>query len=358
MKLSLLAHLPIDGQVADVVLCGAANRVIVVRGDKPALVLDATTGKEIGKLPKNAQVGAIDAAGTRAVVVAGGKTVAGRYEWNVWLWDLTTGKKGAVLATNHPDDNLAPAAIGTTRVVAVRKKKQAYSAVLFDRAGKKVVEHALGKVPLPFLAALSSDERLLAHAYFTGAAGLVDAVTGKARKLAGGALKIGRDHDKGVSELSFDASGEHLLAVSHGSESAHVWSTRTGKSLTGSWIGKSMQDAFFVGDTLVLASSGSGEGTAVVHSLVKKGKPRVIVVGKAAMLFANAGDDRIFARAGHTGWHAFAESGLELYDLVSGKRAARAALPKPMTAVSSLAASPGRVAVGDRKGGVALFAYA
>jgi hypothetical protein len=358
MKLSLLAHLPIDGQVADVMLCGSANRVLVVRDGKPALILDATTGKEIGKLPKDAQVATVDAAGTIAAVVAGGKTVAGRYEWQMWLWDLTTGKKIAVLATNHPDDNLAPAAIGRTRVVAVRKKKKAYSVVLFDRTGKKVAEHALGKVPLSFLAALSADERLVAHAYFTGGSGLVDAATGKARKLAGGALKTGRDHDKGVSELSFDASGEHLLAVSHGSESAHVWSTQTGKSVSGSWIGKPMQDAFFVGDSLVLASSGSREGTAVVHSLVKKAKPRAIVVGKASMLFANAGDDRILARAGHTGWDAFAESGLELYDLVSGKRAAKAVLPKRMAAVSWLAASPGRVAVGDRKGGVALYAYA
>jgi len=243
-------------------------------------------------------------------------------------------------------------------VLAVRKKKSAYSVVLFDHKGKKTSEVALGKVPLPFVAALSADERRVAHAYFTGAAGLVDTASGKTRKLAGGVLKIDRHHEGGISELSFDATGEHLLAVSHARELAHVWSTRTGKSLTGSWVGKSVQDAFFSGGSLVVTASGSREATATVHSLTGKGKPRVIVLGQASMLFASAGDDRFLARAGFTGWDAYAKNGLELYDLTSGKCAAKAKLPAPMQAVSPLAACPGKIAVGDREGGVALLAFA
>ena len=358
MKLSLLKHVAIPDRVFDLTFAPGANRILVERDEKPTLILDATTGKQIAKLPKDASVAAIDPVGTLAAVCEGGKTVAGRHEWNVSLWDLAKGKKVALLAKSHPDDNLSPEVISTTRVLAVRKEKSAYSFVLFDRAGKKVSAVALGKVSLPFVAALSANERLLAHAYFTGAAQLVDATSGKTRKLAGSGLKIGRDHEKGISELSFDATGEYLLAVSHGSELAHVWSTKTGKSLAGSWVGNSVQDAFFYGGKLVVTAAGSREATATVHSLGTKTKPRVIVVGTATMLFASAGDDRFLARAGHTGWDAYAKNGLELWDLVSGKRAAKAVLPAPMKAVNALAACPGKVAVGDLKGGVALFAYA
>lgn len=358
MKLSLLKHVAIAGRVFDLTFAPGANRLLVVCDEKPTLILDATTGKEIGKLPKGASVAAIDPVGTLAAVCEGGKTVAGRYTWNVSLWDLAKGKKVALLAKSHPDDNLAPEVIGPSRVLALRKKKNAYSFVLFDRAGTKEKELALGKVSVPFVAALSADQRLLAHATFTGAGQLVDAASGKTRKLAASGLTIDRHHEKGISQLSFDATGEYLLAVSHGSELAHVWSTTTGKSLAGSWAGKSVHDAFFSGGSLVLTAAGSREATATVHALGTKARPRVIVVGTAGMLFASAGDDRFLARAGHTGFDAYAKDGLELWDLVSGKRAAKDALPAPMKAVNALAACPGKVAVGDEKGGVALFAYA
>lgn len=49
---------------------------------------------------------------------------------------------------------------------------------------------------------------------------------------------------------------------------------------------------------------------------------------------------------------------LEARALGSGKCAAKARLPATMKAVSTLAACPGKIAVGDRKGGVALFTFA
>jgi hypothetical protein len=61
--------------------------------------------------------------------------------------------------------------------------------------------------------------------------------------------------------------------------------------------------------------------------------------------------------SGYTNYDAYAKSGLELHDLVTGKRVAKAVLPAAMKAVTCLAACAGRVAVGDRKGGVALLGF-
>jgi len=58
------------------------------------------------------------------------------------------------------------------------------------------------------------------------------------------ALRIGRDHDRGITELAFDRSGEHLMYVSHGSGCAHVWSTRARKSLPGKWTKAATTDGF------------------------------------------------------------------------------------------------------------------
>ena len=355
MKLVLRKHLALPSPVLDLTFAVGANRLIVTREGERALILDASTGREIAGLPKGAGVGPVDPAGTLAVVGEDGKRVAGRSTSNVSLWDLAKGKKRALLAKNHPGDDLAPQAIGATRVLGIRQRKDAYSICLFDHAGKKLVEHALGKVPLPFHGALSADERVVVHATFTGAAQLVDTASGKAQKLAGGVLRIGRDHDKGISSLAFDSSGEHVSYISHGTETVHVWNVRTRKSLAGTWVGERVQDAFFSGGSLVVVSSGTREATAKIHSLATKAKPRVVIVGHGSLLFAAAGDDRHLACVGFTGWDAYAKSGLEIYDLVSGKRAARIALPGPMKTACSVAACPGKVAVGDLAGGIALF---
>ena len=355
MKLVLGKHIALPSSVLDLTFAVGANRLVVTREGEPALILDATTAKEIATLPRGAGMGPVDRAGTLAVVGEGGKRVAGRYTSNVSLWDLAKGKKRALLAKNHPQDNLAPQAIGATRVLGIRQRKDAYSICLFDHAGKKLVEHALGKVPLPFHGALSADERVVVHAFFTGAAQLVDVASGRAQKLAGGVLRIGHDHDKGISRLAFDSSGEHVLYVSHGTETVHVWNARTRKSLAGTWVGERVQDAFFSGGSLVVVSSGTREATAKIHSLATKAKPRVIIVGHGSLLFAAAGDDRHLACVGFTGWDAYAKSGLEIYDLVSGKRAAKIPLPARMKLACSVAACPGKVAVGDLAGGIALF---
>jgi len=355
MKLELVEHVKVAGEVYGLTLAG--NRLLVLRGMAPTLVLDATSGKLVTELPKGSTVYAVDAAGALAVVHDDGKTVGGRYEWGSSLWDLAKGKKLASLAKNTPDDNVTPATFGATRLLTVRKRKTTYSFRLYDRAGKMVAEHGLGKVLLPFRAVMSPDERLAAHAYFTGAAHLVDLTTGESRKLAGGALRIGRQHEKGISDLVFDPAGEHLMYHSGGADAVHVWSVRSRKTLPGKWTTASSSDAFFVGGALVLVRGRSGEATITVFALAGKAEPRVIPVGEHAMRFASVGDGRHVACAGATGFDPAAKASLAVWDVTNGKRAAKGTVPTAMKAVGALAASPARVALGDRKAGVALYAF-
>lgn len=356
MKLELVQHVEIEGEVYGLTLAG--DRLVVLRGAAPTLILDATSGRVVAKLPKGSTVHSVDAAGALAVVQDDGETVGGRYEWGTSLWDLAKGKKLVSLANNHPDDNVTPATFGSTRLLAVRKRKTAYSFRVSDRAGELVAEHGLGEVQLPFRAVMSPDERLGAHAYFTGAAHLVDLTTGKSQKLAGGALRIGRQHEKGISDLVFDAAGEHLMYHSSGSDAVHVWSVRSRKPLPGEWTTASSSDAFFAGGGLVLVRGRSQEATITVYALDGKSAPRAVTVGERAMRFASLRDERHVACAGATGFDPTAETSLAVWDVMSGKRAAKGAVPTSMKAVGAIAASPGRVALGDRKAGVALYAFA
>lgn len=356
MKLALLKHVALPNAVLRLMLAPGANRLVVLQGGKPTLFLDATSGKEIAKLPKDSFVSAIDPAGSLATVTADGKTVKGRYEWHESLWDLARGKKSGGLATSNPDDKIEIEAIGPTRILGVRRRKTEYSACFFDHRGKLVSELSLGKVPLPFHAAMSPDETAVAHAYFTGAAHLLDVAKEKSQKLDGGTLRIGREHAKGISKLAFDASGEHVYYVSGGSQAVHVWNARTRKSLKGAWTKAPAHDAFIhEGSLVVLVSSAKG-ATATMHSLDGKGKARTVELGKGSTHFARVGEGPLLACAGNTEWDPSATNGLAVFDLESGKCAAKAKLPASMKLVSTVDASPGKVAVGDRKGGVAIYA--
>lgn len=357
MKLSLLKHVPVAGRVYSLTFVRGANRLLVSLGGDGVLV-DATTGKTVAKLPKDSSVSAMAPDGALAAVTSGGKTVGGRYEWSVSLWDLAKGKKIRPLAKNHPDDKVSPDVIGKSRILATRVKKSTYSFCLYDRTGKRVAEHRLGKVDLPFYAAMSRDERIAAHAYFTGAAHLVDLESGQSRKLVGGALRIGRQHDKGISSLAIDPSGEYVMYVSSPSRKVQVWSTRTRKSVSGTWADAPVTDAMFFGQALVVLHSSSQDSTITSFPLAGKGAPRKIVVGKGATLFADASNDRHFACAGYSAAHAFAEKGVGIWDVTTGERVAKATPPKGMDAISALGACGDRIALGDLKGGIALFARA
>ncbi|MBL8606858.1 MAG: WD40 repeat domain-containing protein [Myxococcales bacterium] len=355
MKLELVEHVAVEA-VSGLTIAG--DRVVAARGGARTIVLDAKSGKTVVELPEGAGVLAVDSAGELAVVGEEGKTVGGRYEWATSLWNIGKGKKIATLAKNHPDDNIAPEVFGPTRLLAMRKRKSHCSFCLYDRAGEKVAEHELGDVLLPFRSVMSGDERLGAHAYFTGAAHLVDLTTGKSQKLAGGALRIGRQHDKGISSLAFDSTGEHLMYHSSGSATAHVWSVRTRKAVPGKWTEASSTDAFFLGKgALVLVQGRSQDATITVHALDGKTAARSIAVGERAMCFASLGDEHHVACAGATGFDPSAAKSVAVWNAATGRCAAKGVVPPPMKAVSVLAAARGRVALGDRKAGVALYAF-
>ncbi len=360
VKLTLAKHLPLSGRISGLTFAAGAKRLLISRGGEGTLIADAKSGKEITTLAEDSSVGPLDPGGTIAAVSSGGKTVGGRYQWSVWLCDLASGKKIGALATCTPDDNISIAAIGRSRVLGIRKQKTAYSAILFDHAGKKVAEHPLGKVPLPFHAALSPDEELVAHAYFTGEARVLTLRTGKGQKLQGGTLRIGRQHDNGITSLAFDATGTRIFYESPAMEVVHVWDVATRKSLAGAWSKIRVQEAFVMGDALTVASSGSQDAIVTSCSLTTgkaAPRPREIVAGKGSMHFAYAGDARHVACAGNTARDAFAKGSLELWDLLAGKRVAKGVLPRDMKTVSALGAGPGMIAVGDLKGFVALYTF-
>jgi WD40 repeat protein len=359
MKLELVAGLPVEGARA-LTFAPGSDRLIVTREKEGALVLDARTGKEIGKLPRGASVSCLDPEGTLAVVSEAGRARGGRHEWDVSLWDLAKVKRIAVIARNHPDEHVSPRDLGPTRLLCLRTKKETLSLCTFDHAGEPVGETPLGKVPHPFYAALTPDEQVAAHATFTGAAQFVDLRTGKGHKLVGGGLRVGRDPDMGISKLAIDSTGEYLMYASFATGCVHVWSMRTRKSLAGKWTKASVTDAFFFGGALGVAWSGSDGMKVTSFPLEGRAGPRVCQMSPEPALLAALGDGRHFACAGHSGYAAISapSRGVAVWDLGSGKRAARAKEPSGMSAIVDLAACPDRVAVCDVKAGVALFAVA
>jgi hypothetical protein len=341
--LKLLAHLDI-GTVYAANIAPSAKRIVVSRGSDPQLLLDMTSGKELAKLPEGTYVTHIDDAGQLGVTSADGETVRGKWVWEIGLWDLAKAKKLVTLAKNEPNDKVAIEAFGKTKVFGIRKKKSAYSFCFYDRKGKSVKETKLGKVDLPFHGALSADERFGAHAYFTGAAHLVDLTTGKSQKLEGGTLKIGRQHEKGIHSLAFDDAGAHVMYVAP--NKVHVWSTATRKTSSGAWTKANVTDAWFTGAALVVAFSGP-KGSTLTSFALDGAASEAIAVGKGEARFAHAGE-RVAVVADKT---------VALWNGKTGKRIAKAALPKAMEAIANVALSSDRIAVADRKNGVAIYGF-
>lgn len=304
------------------------ERVFLLRGFAGALVV---LGKKTLSLPKGATVSANDDEGTLAVLSRDGKHVGDRYTWASELWSLVTGKKIATLSGNHPDDATEAEAIVGNEIVCLRKRKSVYSLRTFDLRGKLVSDAPLGKVPLPFHVAVSRDGTLAAHAYFTGAAHLYDRTKKKSHKLVGGTLRIGRQHEKGITDLAFDPSGEFVMYASSGSDAVHVWSTRTKKSVKGTWTKERPDDAFFVAGGLGLI-----QGTTLTfHALAGKTKPRPVT---SADHIVKMNDDQHVVTT--------TKGRIAVVDVATGKTVASAKGPKT---VRDLAASPRRVAVLDEK---------
>jgi hypothetical protein len=208
--------------------------------------------------------------------------------------------------------------------------------------------------PMPFLAALSPKEDNFAHAYFTGVTHLIPLETERTQKLTGGALKIGRQHDMGIKDLAFSPSGEHLMSFSPGKEIVHVWSVKTRKPIKGAWAGASAEDAFFVGDVLAVAcESGSALKT---YSMDGRERATLRVDGSGGE-FASLKDGRHVAWAAKTGWQMGRAVGkqIEILDVVEGKRVAHQPVPTGFKEVIKLAATPGRLALVDRKAGVGII---
>jgi hypothetical protein len=353
VKIAEHAQREVEGGVYGLRFVADGRRLVVARGGQGTTVLDATTCKEIVAFSEGASIGVLGTDGALASVTDEGKTVAGRHTWAESLWDLATGKKLATLSKNTPDNNLALVTAGATRVLGWRKKKTAYAVCLFDRAGTLVAEHALGTTPLPFHLALSPDERCVAHAYFTGAAALFDLDSGKGHKLTGGALRIGRQHEKGITSLAFTPSGEHLFYESP--EAVHVWDVRTRKASAGSWQEGPADIAFCAGPRFITVRTKSSEATATAHDLGATSKSKTITLGAGPVRVAYPGDAKHLA---YTEDPASPRAALALVDLATGKRAARCVLPASTKAPLALAACPGRIAVGDRAGRLTIFTYA
>lgn len=341
MELSLSKHVALGGRVHGLTLAG--DRLIVRRGEGP-LVLDAADGRTIAELPPAGTVTAVDGAGTLATITEEGASVEGQYQWTISLWDLARGARIATLATSTPDDNVTPSAIGATRVLGMRKRKKDYSLCLYDHRGQPVAEHPLGDVDLPFAVAMSDDETLAAHAYFTGAGHLVDLRTGRSQKLVGGALRIGRQHERGISSLTFDRPGSHVMYVAP--DKVHVWSTASRKSLSGSWASGSVGQAFFTAGKLGVVSAGASP-TLTLHAL--DGRDSIgVPLGAPKPLVASAGDDRHVA--------SIAGASLAVWDVTVGEAVAKT--QSPLQDCSALAASSDRVAIADRAGSVAIYRLA
>lgn len=357
MKLTLRASTVLPGPAHGILLVGA--RVAVATGERWFL-RDATRLAAVAALPRGAGIAAADAARMQAVVTTDSKAVRGVQRWRDELWDLARGKRLATLAENHPDDNWGSVVFTAGGGLATRRRRRAGkgtdSLIRFDATGAVVDETTLTGAPMVFRIAASPDGTIAAHAYFDGRGGLVAYTDGKPprrRKLGGRITGIGRDHDKGVSDLAFDATGAYLLAMTHMGSRATVWSTATGKVVAGAWTKLGLDDAFFVGDALCAVNADTlrraplGGGAA--------GKP--LKLAGHPGLAVPLGDDR------HVVWcGATARSDdkalrvVEVWDLVRGVRVAALKHPANLRGVWTLAARPDLIALGAKDGRVTLIA--
>lgn len=266
------------------------------------------------------RISAIDGETSRAVVELPMSERGGKAAWAVELWDLAANKKLARLADCAPDDKLGPTALTPQGAFAIRATRPAWSLVRFDAKGKPAgTPTKLATKVVPFHLAVGGD--LAAWTYFDSAvAGVVDLATGAQKPLAGGALRIGRQHHKGVSR--FTASPGIVVASSSGAGRTVVWSAATRKAVAGPW--SDAPSAIAVGDRVVWWTDGS-ELRTTEHAMATGGPGKV----------AAAGDGR------HVAWAN--AKGVEVWDVIAGKRVGKLARKGELV---SLACSGGRVAAG------------
>lgn len=352
--LSVVAARDDLGRVTNVRFVARGRRVLV---HEPGVlrVLDAATLADAFRVEgPSIRVQHVHPSSDLAVLEEGHGQRAGGYAWDVTLWDLAAGARLATLAECDPKDKLLPVVIGTTAIFAVRKAGTTLSLVRFDARGVRVDETPLGDVELPFHLAVSPDERWLAHAYFTGVTHVVDLSRGESGKLAGGALRIGRQHDKGLHYLAFDSTSTRLAYAAGGAERAHVWSVESRKSQKGGWEAVSVTDARFVGSHLVTLSGG-----ARMRSFAPNGSEVALPEGVGDARLVPLGDDRVVlvARSGVAG---SAGRGMAVIDVASGREVVRSSEERWGRAVLAYDAVHGaagqRLVLADAARGVTVLA--
>jgi hypothetical protein len=336
----------------------AAGMVLAARGDDVCFH-ELANGRVRFALKAGARVSAFgEGTGKHAVVTYDGQTRGGVYQWKTELLELATGK-ARPLATNRPDDNLGHVVVAATGLVAERKRRKGSSTtqeiVRLGLDGKERDARRIVGSKVVFHLAVTRDERTAAHVYFTGKGALVDLATGKESPLVGGSFPIGRQHEKGVSNLLFDDAGAHLLAVSGGAERVSVWKVATRKTVSGAWKAMpSLRDAFFLGDRVGVVEALPNALRLHVMPVDGGEVERAIDLGGAPGRATPLGDGRHVVWAAMTGRESFDKPrpGVRVWDALTGKRVAgidRDVVPKTI----ALAAAGHTIVVGGREGDVA-----
>jgi hypothetical protein len=333
MKLRELATLDLRIPTDNVELAGKS---LLVHSDGDCF-LYTQRGKRLARLP-DTWAEALD--DTCVIVHRPGVYVGKRYEWDIELWDATKGKRLVRLARCHPDDNLGKLGLAGERIFGLRTRKRT-SLVELDRRGTELSALTLATDLTVFHLAVSPDRTKAVWLYFTGKGGVVDLVTRKQAPLLGGALRIGRQHDKGISELAFDRSGHFALAVSAAMSKVTIWDLTTRKVVAGPWRSAAAYGACFVGDRVCWWSSDLPPASAPIAGGTVTALPTKLRGDRAL------GDERHVVCVGPTG--------LELWDVAAAKRRARHAAKREIRLFD---ARSDLLVIGDNTGKLTLLELA
>ncbi len=176
----------------------------------------------------------------RILLDVAGKQAGGVWSWKIASWDLKT--RLTPFATCTPDDKLGHLEIAGERIIGTATERGRHSIVELANNGTRVREVGIGtEVPFRFVTA----NDLAVWFYITGKGGVVDLERGTHRPLVGGAVRIGRRHDKGIRDVAL-ANG-HVLAT-FGTQTARVWKLATKKLVRGPWERESVDGACWLGD--------------------------------------------------------------------------------------------------------------
>ena len=335
MKLREVSRIKVGGAPRTVVL--TAKSVVVGDPDAGLAIYARATKKRVAALPAGT-LQAVSPSASLGVMVLEGATRAGRYAWAVELWDLARGKRVAALARCTPDDQLDSFVLTDTAVWAIRTEvsgaARTWSLVKLDHAGKQLASIALATKVAPFHLALGGS--IAVWAYFDGKAGIVENPSGKQAPLAGGALRVGRRHELGISELALASSGEFALAASSGAKRVIVWDLATRKAAAGPWATGDAKHARFLGHRVCWWADGSELHVAPVTG----GPAQTMRTGGPGRL-APLGDDRHVVWAGATGF--------ELWDVAAARRVATLKARHPVTCLDAAGST---IVAGDDHGEV------